>query len=74
MEWYVITLIASSGILILQVIFSFIFGDIDIDIDGDLDFSDVISLKGILHFTIGSSLTLTTFGKITFLSVGCNFK
>jgi uncharacterized membrane protein len=51
------------------------FGSVDVDFDADLDvgsgmlLSDVISFKGLIHFTIGFSLTLTLMNEVTLLSV-----
>ena len=75
MAWYVIVLIVSSGLFLLTTIGSLFFGDMDIDTNADLDvgsgflLSDVISFKGLVHFTIGFSLTLTLMNEISLLSV-----
>lgn len=75
MAWYVIVLIVSSGFLLLTTIGSLFFGDMDVDMDTDLDLdsrfllSDVISFKGLIHFTIGFSLTLTLMKGVTPLSL-----
>ena len=74
MAWYVIVLIVSSGLFVLTSIGSLFFGSVDMDFDGDLDVgsgfivSDVISFKGLVHFLIGFSLTLTLMGGFTPLS------
>ena len=70
MEWYVYVLIASAAIILLQVLISFIFGDVDIDTDLDFEVSDIFSFKGALHFILGMSLVLTIQDEITFASVG----
>ena len=74
MAWYVIVLIVSSGLFLITTISSLFFGDMDLDMDTDLDvgsgfmLSDVISFKGLIHFTIGFSLTLTLMKEFTLLS------
>jgi prepilin signal peptidase PulO-like enzyme (type II secretory pathway) len=76
MTWYVIVLIASSGLFLLTTIISLFFGNMDIDLNTDLDVdsgllvSDVFSFKGLIHFTIGFSLALTLMGEFTLLSAG----
>lgn len=78
MAWYTLLLLASSVFFIGQFVLSFFFGDseLDADIDSDLDAdlyglstSDIISFKGILHFIIGFSLTLTLFGGVNLVSL-----
>jgi len=77
MAWYVILLIVSSGLFLLTTIGSLFWGDVDVDLDlnADLDLgsgfllSDVISFKGLVHFAIGFSLTLTLMGEFSMLSV-----
>ena len=75
MAWYVIVLIISSGLFILTTIISVFFGDMDVDMNTDIDvgsgfmLSDVISFKGLVHFTIGFSLTLTLKNEVSLLSV-----
>lgn len=70
MEWYYILGIISYGIFIIQFILS-IFGwgdiDLDIDFDGETDFDvgDLISFKGLVHFTMGFSSWLMAVGKVT---------
>lgn len=41
------------GIFIIRFILSWVGGDFDMDIDTDLDLSDVVSFKGITHFLMG---------------------
>ena len=60
MEWYYVLGIISYGIFIVQFILSNLgFGDtdIDIDLDGNVDFdvSDLLSFKGLIHFLMGFS-------------------
>ena len=73
MAWYVIVLIVSSGLFVFTTIVSLFFGDMDLDADVDVGsgflVSDVISFKGLLHFTIGFSLVLTLMSEISLLSV-----
>jgi len=72
MAWYVIVLIVSSGLFLLTTIISLLFGDIDMDVDLDVGsgflLSDVISFKGLVHFTIGFSLVLTLMNEFSLLS------
>jgi uncharacterized membrane protein len=72
MAWYVIVLIVSSGLFLLTSIGSLFFGDMDMDTDLDVDsgflLSDVISFKGLVHFTIGFSLALTIMNEFSLLS------
>ena len=72
MAWYVIVLLVSSGLFVLTTIGSLLFGDMDLDADVDVGsgflVSDVISFKGLIHFTIGFSLTLTLMGEFSLLS------
>ncbi|MDR1437238.1 MAG: hypothetical protein LBI65_03865 [Candidatus Symbiothrix sp.] len=72
MAWYEIVLIASSGLFLLFTVCSLFFGEIDVDLDLDAGFllSDLVSFKGMLHFVIGFSLTLTLFREVTLASVG----
>jgi uncharacterized membrane protein len=42
--------------------------DSDLDVGSGMLLSDVISFKGLIHFTIGFSLTLTLMGEFTLLS------
>lgn len=59
----------TAGIIILQFIISFVFGefDIDLDADGDMDFdmSTIVSPKGIIHFLCGASWYLLLCGEET---------
>ena len=68
MTWYLILLVISACILIGQTVLSFIGGEIDVDMDTDIDSSDMLSFKGIVHFVFGFSLTLTTMGGVSVLS------
>ena len=74
MAWYVIVLIVSSGLFLLTTIISLLFGDMDLDVDADLNIdsgflvSDVLSFKGLVHFAIGFSLALTLMGEFTLIS------
>jgi hypothetical protein len=67
MEWYVILFITASLILGLQLILSLLLGDLEID--HDFDIGDVFSFKGLLHFILGFSVTLTVVDKITFFTI-----
>jgi len=74
MAWYVIVLIVSAGLFVITSIGSLFFGGMDIDLDTDLDtgsgflLGDVISFKGLIHFSIGFSLSLTLMGGFSLLS------
>ena len=75
MAWYVIVLIVSSALFVLTSIGSLLFGSIELDTDTDIDIDgsgfllgDVISFKGLIHFTIGFSLSLTLFGEFSLVS------
>lgn len=68
MTWYLLLLLISTCVLIGQTILSFIGGELDIDTDTDLDSSDMLSFKGIVHFVFGFSLTLTVMGGVSLLS------
>jgi len=72
MAWYVILLIVSSGFFVLTTIIALFFGDMDLDTDADVGsgfmVSDVISFKGLVHFTIGFSLALTLMGEFSLIS------
>jgi len=75
MAWYVIVLIVSSGLFVITSIGSLFFGGMDLDVDTDLDvggsgflLGDFISFKGLIHFTIGFSLSLTLMGGFTLVS------
>ena len=74
MAWYVIVLIVSSGLFVITTIGSLFFGGMDMDLDADFDvgsgftLGDVISFKGLIHFAIGFSLTLTLMNEFSLLS------
>jgi len=68
MDWYVIMLIASAGLFVIMSIFSIFFGGLDIDVDANLEIGDVISFKGLIHFSIGFSLVLTLMDGLSLLS------
>ena len=74
MAWYIIILIVSSGLFLITTIGSLFFGSVDLDMDVDVDagsgflLGDLISFKGLIHFTIGFSLTLTLLGEFSLLS------
>jgi len=75
MAWYVIVLIVTSGLFVITSIGSLFFGGMDLDVDTDLDvggsgflLGDLISFKGLIHFTIGFSLSLTLMGGVTLVS------
>ena len=75
MAWYIIVLMVSSGLFVLTTIGSLFFGGMDLDMDTDLDIdgsgfllSDMISFKGLIHFTIGFSLSLTLMNGFTLWS------
>lgn len=77
MEWYYILGIFSYSIFLIQFILS-LFGaetDLDIDLDGDADFSigDLVSFKGLIHFLMGLTGYLMVTGECTTLTVilGC---
>jgi len=75
MEWYVLLLIISAALFVLTTVGSLLFGDVHVDADLDVAtdgflLSDVISFKGLLHFALGFSLTLTLFREVSLLSVG----
>jgi len=75
MTWYEIILIASSALFLLTTVGSLIFGEIEFDADLDVDsdsflLSDVVSFKGLLHFVLGFSLTLTLMQEVSFRTVG----
>jgi hypothetical protein len=77
MAWYVIVLIASAALFLLTTIGSFVFGGMELDIDTDVDIDtggdffggDIFSFKGLLHFAMGFSLTLTLMKEVTIVSV-----
>jgi uncharacterized membrane protein len=73
MAWYVIVLIASSALFLITSIGSLIFGELNLDIDvdtdgGDFSGGDIFSFKGLVHFAIGFSLTLTLMKEVTITS------
>jgi len=74
MEWYEIALIVAGGLFLIFSVGSSFFGDMDLDADVELDggflLSDFISFKGLLHFALGFSLTLTLWQEVTVVSVG----
>ena len=43
------------GVFIVRFILSWVGGDFDIDVDADIDLSDVVSFKGATHFLMGVS-------------------
>lgn len=71
MEWYYILGAISYGIFIVQFCLSFVGSDLDVDFDGDIDFSvsDLVSFKGLIHFLMGFSGTLMCIGKSSPLSI-----
>ena len=72
MNWYEIVLIASAALFLLTTIGSLVFGEMDINMDTDVEAvtgGDIFSFKGLLHFAIGFSLTLTLMKEVTILSV-----
>ena len=74
MAWYVIVLIVSASLFIITSISSMFFGSMDMDVDTGLDvgsgltLGDMISFKGLIHFTIGFSLSLTLMKEFSLLS------
>jgi len=74
MAWYIILLIVSSGLFVITTIGSLFFGNMDMDMDADLEvgsgfmLGDLISFKGLIHFTIGFSLTLSLMNEFSLLS------
>lgn len=74
MTWYVIVLIASAALFLITTIGSLIFGELDLNIDvdadgGDFPGGDIFSFKGLVHFALGFSLTLTLMKEVTITSV-----
>lgn len=76
MAWYVIILIASAALFLLTTAGSLFFGGMDFDVDADVDIDgggflggDLFSFKGLLHFLMGFSLTLTLMKEVTVTSV-----
>lgn len=59
-ETYYLLAAISYGIFIVQFILSWFGGDtdLDVDLDGelDMDVSDIVSFKGLVHFVMGASL------------------
>lgn len=57
-EYYYLVAAIAYGIFIIQFILSWFGGDADLDVnlDGDIDMdvSDVVSFKGLIHFLMGS--------------------
>jgi len=73
MDWYVIVLIVSSLLFFITTIGSLLFGGIDLEADADVGdgllLGDLISFKGLVHFTIGFSLALTLMRGVSLFSV-----
>jgi len=74
MQWYDYLLIGSGALFLLSSVGSLLFGDTDVDTDFDFDaegflLSDILSFKGLLHFTLGFSLTLTLWREVSTLTV-----
>ena len=73
MAWYEIVLLVASVLFLLSTVGSLLFGGLEVDVDADFDagtpFSDIISFKGLLHFSIGFSLVLTLMREVTLASV-----
>ena len=57
-EYYYLVAAIAYGIFIVQFILSWFGGDTDLDVnldgDVDMDVSDVVSFKGLIHFLMGS--------------------
>ncbi|MDR3268751.1 MAG: hypothetical protein LBT83_06760 [Tannerella sp.] len=74
MIWYEIVLIVSAVLFLLSTTGSLFLGDMDInaglDVDSGFLLSDLVSFKGLLHFTLGFSLVLTLMHEVTVVSVG----
>ncbi|MDR1667286.1 MAG: hypothetical protein LBS03_06300 [Bacteroidales bacterium] len=69
MVWYEIVLIASSAVFLLTLVVSLFFGDMDLDVHADgFLMGDIVSFKGLIHFCIGFSLTLTLMREFTIVS------
>jgi uncharacterized membrane protein len=74
MAWYTIILIVAAGVFLLTTLGAVIFGnldaafDTDMELGGGFELTDVISFKGLLHFVIGFTLTLTVMGEFTLTS------
>jgi hypothetical protein len=75
MAWYVIVLIASAALFLVTTVGSLFFGEMDFNVDTDMDVGgdflggDMFSFKGLLHFAMGFSLTLTLMKEVTITSV-----
>lgn len=59
MEWYYYLGAIAYGIFVLQFILSWFMGDVDLDVDfdgtADFDTGDLLSFKGLIHFSMGLS-------------------
>jgi hypothetical protein len=74
MAWYVIVLIAASALFLLSTIGSVFLGDLGVDADWSAGsgflISDLLSFKGLIHFTIGFTLVLTLMQGLSLVSAG----
>lgn len=72
-ETYYLLAAISYGIFIVQFILSWFGGDtdLDVDLDGelDMDVSDIVSFKGLVHFVMGVSGWLRDKSSKTLLAV-----
>ncbi|MDR2474127.1 MAG: hypothetical protein LBD53_11340 [Tannerella sp.] len=73
MEWYDWLLTGAGTIFLLTSVGSLLFGNADMETDFDLNadgflLSDILSFKGMLHFALGFSLTLTLWREISLLT------
>ncbi|MDR1672547.1 MAG: hypothetical protein LBS09_03660 [Bacteroidales bacterium] len=69
MAWYEIVLVASSAVFLLMLVVSLFFGDMDLDVHADgFLMGDIVSFKGLIHFCVGLSLTLTLMREFTVVS------
>jgi prepilin signal peptidase PulO-like enzyme (type II secretory pathway) len=72
MAWYVIVLIVASALFLLSTLGSVFLGDLDMDADWSAGsgflVSDLLSFKGLIHFTIGFSLALTLMQGLSLVS------
>jgi prepilin signal peptidase PulO-like enzyme (type II secretory pathway) len=74
MAWYVILLIVSAGLFVIATVLSLLLGEMDLDTSADLDIgsgfllSDLVSFKGLIHFAIGFSLSLTLMDEFSLMS------
>jgi hypothetical protein len=72
MAWYAIVLIVASVFFLLSTIGSVFLGDMDVDAGwntgSDFLISDLLSFKGLTHFTIGFSLVLTIMQGLSLVS------